>query len=130
MLVVLDGLEGVDDGSVAGLKLGIVVEGFADGLAFFDGGVDAIEGFGEAGFECGLAAGSFGDEGGELFVTGSFKLGADLAEFRGKSLFRDPIVLETGEIGFCGKDVIVFSTTCFVDHSFHAKHLRSLVAPP
>ncbi len=62
MLVVLDGLAGVDDSSVAGLELGIVVEGFAYGLAFFDGGVNAFEGFGEAGFERGLAPGRFGDK--------------------------------------------------------------------
>ena len=108
MLVVLDGLAGVDDSSVAGLELGIVVEGFADGLAFFDGGVNAFEGFGEAGFEGGLAPGSFGDERGELFVTGGFESDADLAEFGGEPVLGDPILFETGEFGLRGEDVIVF----------------------
>ena len=68
LLVALDGLARFDDGFVACLKLGIVVEGFALDLTFLDCGVDVFEGFGKAGFEGGLTTGSFGDEGGESFV--------------------------------------------------------------
>ncbi len=119
MLVVLDGFAGVDDSSVAGLELGIVVEGFADGLALFDGGLNAFEGFGEAGFERGLAPGSFGNQRGELFVTGGFEPDADLAEFGREPVFGDPILFETGEFGLRGEDVIVFSARSFVDRGFH-----------
>jgi hypothetical protein len=48
MLVVLDGFAGIEDSSVTDLELGIVIERFADGVTLFDGGLNALEGFGEA----------------------------------------------------------------------------------
>ena len=65
LLVVLDGLAGVDDGTVSGLKLGIVVERLADGLPFFGGGINAFESFGKTGFQRDLPPGSFRHEGGK-----------------------------------------------------------------
>ena len=54
LFVILDGFSCIYDGSVAVLKLGIVVEGFTNGLAFFDCGINAFKGFRETGFERGL----------------------------------------------------------------------------
>ncbi len=70
MLMIFDGLACVNDRSVAGLELGIVVQGFADGLTFLDGVVNAFDGFGETGFERSLESSRFGDERGNLLVTG------------------------------------------------------------
>ena len=99
MLVVLDGLAGVDDSAVASLELGIVVERFASGLAFLDGGLNAFEGCGEAGFEGGLESGCFRDERGELFVVGGFELDACLAEFGDVSLLGIPSSLRRASSG-------------------------------
>ena len=120
LFVILDGFSGIDDGSVAVLKLGIVVEGFANGLAFFDCGINAFEGFREAGFERGLSPCRFGSEGGELFVAGGFELGANLTEFGGVAVLGDPILLEAGEFGLGGEDVSVFSEGSSVDFDFHS----------
>ncbi len=119
MLVVLDGLAGIDDGSIAGLELGIVVERLAIGVAFFDSGVNALEGFREASFKGGLVPSSVRDEGGELFVTRRFELGADLAEFGNVSLFFDPILFETCESGPGGEELSVFGTGSSVDLDLH-----------
>ncbi|MEK6237449.1 MAG: hypothetical protein N2C14_22280 [Planctomycetales bacterium] len=119
MLVDLDGLAGVDDGSVAGLERGIIVEGFADGLSLFGGGVHAFKGCRETGFQGGLALGSFRDEGGESFIGSGFELSADLTEFGGEPLFGNPSLLETGEFGLDGEDVSVFGARSSVDGDLH-----------
>ena len=74
MFVVLHGPEGVDDSFVASMKLGIVVQGFANGVALCDGGVHALEGSRVAGFELGLSTGRFGDQGSELLVTARLRV--------------------------------------------------------
>ena len=120
VLVILDDLAGVDDSSIAGSELRILVESFATGLASFNGRLNAFEGFREAGFEGGLASGRFADQGGQMLVASGFEPRADLAEFGDVPLLRDPFLFQTGEFGLRGEDICVFGLSRFVNRDFHS----------
>ena len=124
MLVVLDGLAGVDHGSVAGSELEVVIQSLPFRIALLDGSIHASEGFRKTGFEGGLTLCRFGYQGGELLVTGRFQRGTNLSKFRSETLLRRSILFETRELGFGRQDVCVLRLARFVHRNLHAFEFR------
>ena len=119
VFVVLDGLEGVDDSFVASLKLGIVVQGFADRRCVFRRRRPRFRRLRGSGLRARLVDGPFRRRGQRVVRHRRLRVGRGPGRVRtGTDFCWDSILFETSEFGLCGEDVIVFGADALWTSSF------------